>query len=93
MNDQNTGTIIGIQGQVAEVRFVNSPPAVHDLLILADDPLVKMEVYSSSKAQSYFCLVLTPARSITRGAKVINTEKPIMIPAGKEFGPCDRYIR
>jgi len=85
MDEQKTGIVIGVQGQVAEVRFVNSTPAVHDLLMLADDPLVKMEVYSSSKAQSYFCLMLTPASSITRGAKVVNTEKPIMIPAGKEL--------
>ena len=85
MDQQKTGTIIAIQGQVAEVQFMSSSPTVHDVLVLADDPSVRMEVYSSSKAQTYFCLMLSPANSITRGARVVNTEKPIMIPAGREL--------
>lgn len=85
MNEQHTGTIIAIEGQVVEVAFKNSAPAVHDILVLASDPSVKMEVHSSSKAQTYFCLMLSGVHSITRGAQVINTEKPIMIPAGKEI--------
>ena len=85
MDEQKRGTIVAIQGQVVEVEFMNSNPAVHDVLVLVDDSSVKMEVHSSSKAQTYFCLMLSPATSITRGAKVINTEKPIMIPAGKEL--------
>ena len=85
MDQQKIGTIIAIQEQVAEVQFIGSNPAVHDILTLVDDPSVRMEVYSSSKAQTYFCLLLSPARALMRGAKVINTEKPIMIPAGKEL--------
>ena len=85
MDQEKVGTIVSIQGQVAEVKFMNSNPAVHDLLVLADDPSVMMEVYSSSKAETYFCLMLSPVNAISRGAKVINTEKPIMIPAGKEL--------
>lgn len=85
MDTEKVGTIIGIEGQVAEVRFTSSMPAVHDVLVLADDPSVRMEVYSSSHAQTYFCLMLTPATSITRGAHVINTEKSITIPAGREL--------
>ncbi len=79
------GTIIGIQGYVAEVTFSSGNPAIHDVLVLADDPSISMEVYSSAQEGSYYCLVLSPTNSIPRGAKVINTEKPIMIPAGKEL--------
>ncbi len=85
MDEQNVGKIISIQGQVAEVKFINKAPAVHDVLVLASDPSVRMEVYLSSKAQTYFCLMLSGTQSITRGAKVINTEQPIMIPAGREL--------
>jgi len=85
MDDQKIGTIISIQGQVTEVKFTNSAPAVHDILVLATDPSIRMEVYSSSKVQTYFCLILSEAHAITRGAKVINTEQPIMIPAGREL--------
>ena len=85
MDQQKVGKIIAIQGQVAEVQFMNGNPAVHDVLVLADDPSIRMEVHSSSKAQTFFCLMLSPTHTITRGAKVINMEKPIMIPVGKEL--------
>ena len=85
MDQQKIGTIIAIQEQVAEVQFIGSNPVAHDILTLVDDPSVRMEVHSSSKARTYFCLLLSPAQALTRGAKVMNTEKPIMIPAGKEL--------
>lgn len=85
IDQKKIGTIVGIQGQVVEVQFLHSSPAVHDVLLMVDDSSVRMEVYSSSKMQTYFCLMLTPATAIMRGAKVINTEKPIMIPAGREL--------
>lgn len=85
MDTENVGTIVGIEGQVVEVRFTSSMPAVHDVLVLASDPSIRMEVYSSSRVQTYFCLMLTSTTQITRGANVINTQKPIMIPAGREL--------
>lgn len=85
MENQNAGTIISIQGQVVEVKFTDNTPAVHDVLVLADDASIRMEVYLSSVAQTFFCLMISPVRSLTRGAKVINTGEPVMIPAGREL--------
>lgn len=85
MDKKNIGTIISIQGQVVEVKFTNSTPATHDVLVSVDDPSVRMEVYSSSAARTFFCLMISSVRSIVRGTKVINTEAPIMIPAGREL--------
>jgi len=77
------GTVLSIEGQVAEVEFLHASPAVHDVLILEDDPAVKMEVHSSSRPNTYFCLVLSFSRALKRGAIVSNTGVPISIPAHK----------
>jgi F-type H+/Na+-transporting ATPase subunit beta len=78
------GKIIGVQGQIIEVEFPQHKPANHDLLVLESDQSVKMEVYSSSGPASYYCILLSPSHHISRGSTVINTNKPIHIPVGKE---------
>ena len=83
MDSNQTGTIISIRGQVVEVEFPVRRPRAHDIIVLVDDPSIKMEVHSSSGTRAYFCLLLSSPLSLYRGAQVINTEKPIMIPAGK----------
>ena len=85
MDDKNIGIILGIQGQVAEVQFNHVAPAIHDVLVMVDDPLVRMEVYSSSRPHTYFCLLLSPTTGVMRRAKVFNTQKSLMMPAGKEL--------
>src|SRR5437773_1262578 len=82
--NQLTGKIVGVRGQVADVEFPGEKPNVHDVLYLETDPNVKMEVYTSSGPSSYYCLIVTESGSLSRGAKVINTGKPISIPVGPE---------
>ena len=79
-----TGKIIAVKGQVVEVSFSGEKPTVHDVLILENNPLVKMEVYTSAGPDSYYCLLLTEGSSISRGTGVINTLKPVTIPVGQE---------
>lgn len=78
----NTGQIIGIQGQIIEVEFKTDSPSVHDILVLENNPNVKMQVASPSGHQSFFCLSLSETNELHRGLKVVNTKKPIMIPTG-----------
>lgn len=80
-----TGKVIAVRGQVVEVSFSGDKPAVHDILVLEQDQLTKMEVYTSTGPDSYYCLLLTSSATISRGAKVINTRKPITIPVGQEI--------
>jgi F-type H+-transporting ATPase subunit beta len=79
-----TGKVIAIRGQVVEVSFTGPKPTVHDVLILENNPLVKMEVYTSTGPDSYYCLLLTEGSTIARGMGVINTLKPVTIPVGPE---------
>ncbi|MEK7533916.1 MAG: F0F1 ATP synthase subunit beta [Patescibacteria group bacterium] len=76
------GKIVSIQGQVVEVEFRHEQPNIHDILILENDPLIKLEVSISSAYSSFYCLSLGTTEKLFRGMKVINTEKPILIPVG-----------
>lgn len=84
LENKYLGEIVSIKGQVVEVEFSNKKPAVHDLLLLADNPEAKLEVYSSSGPNSFYCLALTSTNDMYRGAKIINTQTQILIPVGKE---------
>jgi F-type H+/Na+-transporting ATPase subunit beta len=80
-----TGAIISIRGQVAEVEFTDGErPTIHDILIVADQPDIKLEVVSSSSATTFYCLILTHVPKIPRGTPVINTREPLMIPVGED---------
>jgi F-type H+-transporting ATPase subunit beta len=79
---ENSGKIIGIQGQIIEVEFKNRQPCVHDLLVLEDDSSIKMQVALPSGPSSFFCLSLSTTDKLYRGQKVLNTQKPILIPTG-----------
>ncbi|TSC74764.1 MAG: F0F1 ATP synthase subunit beta [Parcubacteria group bacterium Gr01-1014_33] len=82
MDHEKRGTIISIRGEVVEVRFSSYAPRVHDIVVLEDNPAMRMEVYSSSGHDTYFCLLFSQSASLTRGARVVNTEKPVMLPVG-----------
>ncbi len=83
VTEQNTGIILGVEGQVAEVEFVRTAPSVNDILTLEDDPSVKMTVHSSAKTNTYYCLVLSRTALLRRGARVVNTGSSITIPVGR----------
>lgn len=85
MVKNSQGTIVSVRGQVIEVEFKDVKPAINDLLSLAHAPEVKMEVYSSSAEDTFYCLALAPTRKIARGDKVIAHGQPIMFPVGPEM--------
>lgn len=76
------GKIIAISGQVIEVECVDNAPVAHDILMLEKDPSIRMEVYASSGPSSFYCLLLSSQKKLERGAAVVNTGKPILIPSG-----------
>lgn len=82
--EKDYGKIIRIQGHIVEVEFSGDPPNLHDLLILKEDKSTRMEVVRSSEPSRYFCLCLSQTNRLYRGAKVINTKKPILIPVGEK---------
>jgi F-type H+/Na+-transporting ATPase subunit beta len=80
-----TGKVISIKGQIIETEFREEKPRIHDVLIFEEDPSVKMEVYSSASANSFYCLSLTNITKLHYGSVVVSTEQPIKIPVGAEM--------
>ncbi|KKQ51418.1 MAG: ATP synthase subunit beta [Candidatus Woesebacteria bacterium GW2011_GWB1_39_10b] len=82
---QNLGTILGVRGQVVEVQFNHRKPAINDVLTLADNPEIKLEVYSSSGSNSFYCLALSATNSLYRGLKVVNSQSQLLFPVGRQL--------
>lgn len=76
------GKIKSAVGHIVEVSFVTDHPSLYDILVLENDPTVKMQVYSSKNETTYYCFLLTPAKHLYRNSKVINTNRPIYIRVG-----------
>ena len=80
--DEVNGIVTGIKGQIVEVEFRGTKPALHDILILPEVPDVKIEVYQSSSINHFYCLSYGSNRNIKRGDKLVNTGFPPMLPVG-----------
>lgn len=68
-----------------EVEFSDLKPAVSNVLILRDNPSVKMMVHSSAGENTFFCFLLSSPQDLKRGAAVEDTRKQLLIPVGKEI--------
>lgn len=82
---ENVGKIKKVKGQVAEVEFLTDKPELHDLLVLEADEKTMLEVYHSASPTSFFCLILSNANKLHRGARILNTHKTLEIPVGKKI--------
>lgn len=78
----NQGTVTAIKGNVVEVHFESTPPNINDILILKDDPSVRIEVYSSTSGNIFYCLALSRVEKLWRGCIVQNTMQPLKVPVG-----------
>lgn len=85
IDPKSIGTVVTIRGQVIEVEFEERKPEIHNLLTLEDDPEIKLEVYSSSGQNSFYCLALSKVQKVKRGARVINTGQQILFPVGRQL--------
>ncbi|MEK7581368.1 MAG: F0F1 ATP synthase subunit beta [Patescibacteria group bacterium] len=85
MADESTGTITGVIGDLVEVSFPVGKPSRHELLTLADDSSVKLEVHGSNTANAVYCLSYTDPTKLYRGAKVLRLYDTIQIPVGPEL--------
>lgn len=79
------GKVVSIRGQIIEVEFPDEKPHIYDLLVLKEDPEVKMETYTSSSENSFFCLALTDVSKLHHSSKIISTGQPIKVSVGPEM--------
>ncbi len=85
MEIENKGIITAINGYVVEVEFLNVKPDIYDILYLENDPLLKMQVHSSSSVDRFYCIVLGSLEGLSRNAYVINSRQKLTIPVGKDI--------
>lgn len=79
------GKVISIRGQIIEVEFIDEKPRIYDVLVAKEDASVKMEVYTSASANSFFCLALTEIGGLHHASVMVSTGQPIKIPVGPEM--------
>lgn len=79
------GTILSIRGSVVEVQFLSVAPELHEIVVCADDPSIKLQVYLSVGGDVYLCMALTATAALSRGRKVIATGEALLFPVGKEL--------
>lgn len=80
------GHIYEVMGPVVDVRFApESLPNINDALVVENgkNKLV-LEVASISGDEIVKCISMGDTSGLTRGQEVINTQKPIQVPVGKE---------
>lgn len=77
------GQILSILGNVVEVEFYDSDLFLGEILVLEDDPEVKLEVVSATKKDIFLCFSLTESENLYRGAKLKKTSQTLKIPVGQ----------
>lgn len=82
---KDIGKIISISGQVVEVEFAANKPAINDLLVMEGKENVKLEVYSSSGPNTFYCLALSEISDLFRGANLVSTNTQVLFPVGKSI--------
>lgn len=82
--DKKFGKIIGVHEQIIEVEFpADNLPKIRNVLTLASDPTVKMEIIKSASANSFYCIAFSPTFNLFRGAEVVNTQEEITVNVGE----------
>lgn len=78
------GTVIAVAGDVAEVRFTDAVPFLHELLIISKSPRMhipgQLLVIGSSADGIVYALILSGRRRIARGMRVHATGETLSIP-------------
>ncbi|MGB9598795.1 MAG: hypothetical protein ACPLZH_03055, partial [Minisyncoccales bacterium] len=82
---KETGFIISIYGDIVEVEFPFGDLFPGEILILKEDPKVKLEVYSAKAENVFLCLVFGKSEKLHKRAVIERTRKRFEIPVGKEL--------
>jgi F-type H+-transporting ATPase subunit beta len=85
MQEEVTGNIKSVKGQLIEINFGKKKPLISELLYLKDNKDIKFVVYSSSGENSFYCLSLSESSVLKRGDEILGTGSPITFPVGKSL--------
>lgn len=78
------GQIRAIKGLVCEIELIGERPDPKQLLMLADNPEVFLEVATYPDPYTVRCINLAGSSAVKRGASVIMAKGTLSVPEGKE---------
>ncbi len=76
------GKVVAIRGDVLDIRFINSPPVINDMLEVGYDRSLKLEVSSLLDGTTIRAMALGSTIGLALGAPVFKTGQPIRVPVG-----------
>ena len=82
---KNIGKITQIIGAVIDIRFDEELPALYNALeVTLDDNVIVLEVMQHLGDHTVRCISMDSTDGLKRGAEVVDTGSPIMVPVGNE---------
>lgn len=78
-----SGQVTTIRGLICEVVLVGARPEPKELLILAEDAGVYLEVIDYPNAYTARCINITGSPKVRRGSAVVRTNTTVSVPQGK----------
>ncbi|MCX5818537.1 MAG: F0F1 ATP synthase subunit beta [Deltaproteobacteria bacterium] len=84
--ETNQGVVTSIRGSVIDIRFPSGKvPAIQNLLRTGENGNIRIEVMTQLNTEVVRGISLTPTQGLARGATVIDTNAPLMVPVGKQL--------
>jgi F-type H+-transporting ATPase subunit beta len=84
--ETNQGVVTSIRGSVVDIRFPpGKVPAIQNLLSTGENGNIRIEVMTQLNTEVVRGISLTPTQGLARGATVIDTNAPLMVPVGKQL--------
>ncbi|MFA6001586.1 MAG: F0F1 ATP synthase subunit beta [Thermoleophilia bacterium] len=85
MDEPNQGTVVSVRGSVVDVLFPYRLPEINNELRAGENGEIVVEVGTQVNARVVRGIALTPARGLARGARVLDTGRPLQVPVGREL--------
>lgn len=84
--ETNQGSVVSIRGSVIDIRFPSGKvPAIQNLLRTGENGNIRIEVMTQLNSEVVRGISLRPTQGLARGAVVIDTGAPLMVPVGKQL--------
>ena len=83
--DLRRGVVLSVRGSVVDVRFPDRLPALHSELRAEGDAPVVVEVVTHLDPTTGRGVALTPTAGLARGAVMVDTGHPLLVPVGQRL--------
>lgn len=79
---ERVGRIVGVKDEIVQIEYLFGDLFSGEIIVLKDNPEIKLEVYNSPLPNIYNCIILNPWHRVKRDQLVIPTGKFLEIEVG-----------